>query len=385
MNEVITYSLKGAYTNSDQYYIDVANFTDEVVANGKEILQPIIGDFKNYIEQNKIENLSSDEEYILELLILGILWQLYSDDALDLSELPKNFLIKLVKLRKHGGNIKAAADFVRGVLSTVFISPNDNNNSSVVLSIENFNKFISWLQASGEFDEEVKRFQNWAGYFKSLSLEKLKQTFLAAGTYALLFNIRSESVLGKYTCNVNSFLKNQYSKHRFKEDVILCGRQRVEYHLNMVGAEIMNRAFREDFLKTKVKKLLLPVCMRYRAEGECRAEKTEEGYLCRGCSNECRVNELTQIGKKYGFEVLIIPHSSSAFSNKKIEYGKVGIVGVACLLNLISGGFKARSLNLVPQCVILDYCGCKKHWHRKGITTDINMKQLKKIFQINEE
>ena len=58
----------------------------------------------------------------------------------------------------------------------------------------------------------------------------------------------------------------------------------------------------------------------------------------------------------------------------KIKDGHIGIIGVACVLNLISGGLKAK--NFVPQCVFLDYCGCKDHWHDKGIITDINMSYL---------
>lgn len=381
--DIVTYSLVEEYINSNKYYIDVESFADEVILNGKLIMNSSIIDFKNYIKVNNIENPRSNEEYLLEFLTLAILWQLYSDDAFELSELPKKIIKKLVELRRQGGNIKSGVDFIRGILSTIFLSPNSNYESTINLSSKNFKKFITWLSASGEFEEEVKRFNNWEKYFSTLSLKKLEEIFLAAAACALWFNERSEIVLEKYTRNVNSFLKNEYPKHKFKEDIILCGRQRVEYHLNMVGAEIMNRAFRNDFLKTRIKKLLLPICMRYNNEKNCKAKHTQDGYVCRNCTAECRVSKLTEMGKKYGFEVLIIPHGSSAFREEKVKYGEIGIVGVACVLNLMSGGWKARNLNLVPQCVILDYCGCKNHWSNEGIVTDINIDQLKKVLDIN--
>lgn len=381
--DIVTYSLLRQYADSNEYYVDVAAFTNEVILNGEPIMNSVILNFKNYIKENNIESLRSNEEYLLELLTLAILWQLYSDDAFELSELPKKIIKKLVELRRQGGNIKAGADFIRGILSTIFLSPNRNYKSTIELSLKNFKKFITWLSASGEFDEEVKRFNNWEKYFSTLPLKKLEEIFLAAAAYALWFNARSEVVLGKYTRNLNSFLKNEYPKHKFKEDIILCGRQRVEYHLNMVGAEIMNRAFRDDFLKTRMKKLLLPICMRYNNEKNCKAKYTQDAYVCRNCTAECRVSKLTEMGKKYGFEVLIIPHGSSVFREEKVKYGEIGIIGVACVLNLMSGGWKARDLNLVPQCVILDYCGCKKHWSNEGIVTDININQLKKVLDIN--
>ncbi|WP_278244952.1 hypothetical protein [[Clostridium] dakarense] len=53
------------------------------------------------------------------------------------------------------------------------------------------------------------------------------------------------------------------------------------------------------------------------------------------------------------------------------------------MLNLISGGLKAKSLGYIPQCVVLDYCGCKSHWHTDGITTDINIKRLLYTIGVN--
>ncbi|MDF2503840.1 DUF116 domain-containing protein [Clostridium sp.] len=383
MKDTVTYSLIEEHVNSNQYYMDIADLADEVLLNGKSIIYSVIVDFKNYIEVNHIEILRSNEEYLLELLSLGVLWQLYSNDALELSELPKKIIKKLVVLRRRGGNIKAGADFIRGILSTIFLLPNNHYESTINFSFKNLKKFINWLLAAGEFNEEVKRFNNWERYFFALSLKKLQKIFLATETYASWFNIRSEEVIGKYTLNIASFFKNEYPKHRFKEDIIFCGRQRVEYHLNMVAAEIMNRAFKNDFLKTKIKKLFLPICMRYNREENCKSKPKQEGYACGRCTAKCKVSKLTEMGKQYGFEVLIIPHGSSDFTDENVKYGEIGIIGVACVLNLMSGGWKARDLNLVPQCVVLDYCGCKKHWNDKGIVTDININQLNKILNID--
>jgi Uncharacterized conserved protein len=88
------------------------------------------------------------------------------------------------------------------------------------------------------------------------------------------------------------------------------------------------------------------------------------------------------LGRKYDFEVTIVPHESTISSREK-EAGllekDIGAVGVACVLNLISGGLMLKGLGIPAQCVILDYCGCKNHWHDQGIPTDINMEQLKQM------
>jgi hypothetical protein len=91
------------------------------------------------------------------------------------------------------------------------------------------------------------------------------------------------------------------------------------------------------------------------------------------------------MGRKFGFSVLMVPHESSVFSGdagKKLIGEGVGIVGIACVSNLVSGGWKAKGLGLPPQCVLLDHCGCRKHWHEQGIATDINMGRLREILDI---
>jgi hypothetical protein len=52
------------------------------------------------------------------------------------------------------------------------------------------------------------------------------------------------------------------------------------------------------------------------------------------------------------------------------------LVAVACLLNLVPGGYEMRELGLNAQCVLLDYCGCIKHWHPEGFPTDLNIDRL---------
>lgn len=149
----------------------------------------------------------------------------------------------------------------------------------------------------------------------------------------------------------------------------------------MVGAQILNKIYRQTFEKTKNKLLVLPTCMCIFSDSRCRAQKTDNGYICRLCTPQCKVNQLTQVGKSHGFGVILISHESSLSNNSDTMFLKndVGVIGVACVLNLISGGRMLEEKNIPAQCVLLDYCGCKKHWHQEGIPTEINVQQLLKL------
>lgn len=73
--------------------------------------------------------------------------------------------------------------------------------------------------------------------------------------------------------------------------------------------------------------------------------------------------------------VFIIPHESSLSTlvNKGEEKA---VIGIACILNLMSGGWKAVRIGYIPQCVIIDYPGCKAHWQEKDIMTNVNFNKL---------
>ena len=371
--EKITYFLCESNESSTEFYKKNLNFSKKVLNKLEDNFSNDINDYMNYINKNNMEQLRSKSEYLLEILMIGVFWKEHVNKAISLSKIPRNILIKLSTLREKE-SIKKIVDINRGLLEYLFL--NRRSNDKVKISLENYKKLVNYLKACGDYKEEAKRLEVWISYFFSLNKNKVEKILTSYLEFAKYFEDISQEVLGIYTKNVNLFLKNIDKKYKYREDFLFCSRKEVEYHLNMVGAQIMNEAYRKEFLKTKEKGLLLPSCMRIKDEKNCKAIKTEEGYICNSCSKNCNVNKYDKLGKKYNFQVYIIPHESSISVKNKIKDGHIGIIGVACVLNLISGGLKAKNLGFVPQCVFLDYCGCKDHWHDKGIITYINMSYL---------
>jgi hypothetical protein len=125
---------------------------------------------------------------------------------------------------------------------------------------------------------------------------------------------------------------------------------------------------------------LLPGCMRARSKEKCEAIKEKKGLKCIGCEPKCRVNAIRMLGLKEDFEVYVIPHASdlSLWSPKDGQIKK-GIVASACVTTLVEGGWELKRYEVPAQCVLLDYCGCKKHWHPVGIPTKLNKHELKRI------
>lgn len=101
---------------------------------------------------------------------------------------------------------------------------------------------------------------------------------------------------------------------------------------------------------------------------------------CQSCHSNCYVANIAQQMNKQGVRTVLIPHSTG-FSKylKPWENSKdTALIGVACVLNLITGGYEMQNLNIPSQCVFLDACGCKKHWLH-GQPTQLNQEQLNNL------
>jgi len=381
MNESVTYSLKLNSPNSESYYAKVRELTDELLSVSATTLTPIADDYINYLRKFRLEEIRKSEEYILELLSFGILWRTYAPTALAVTHAPFVTLSRMGEWRKKHQRLKPLIDLSRGILISLFLLPDKPLKlNGEETTLEQIDHVCTWFEATGEFREEALRFIRWRAYWESKPERERANIFLSIREFTNWFEEAAYDELGIYTQNVNAFIMNRHRRYRWREDRISCLRSRTEYHLNMVGAEIMNRAFKEDFNRTESKSVLLPGCMRALSADKCKALKTKAGLICEGCTAECRVNQLKEMGRKNNFNVFIIPHASDlSLWSPRAGMESRGVIATACVTTLMEGGWELKRYDVPAQCVLLDYSGCKKHWHTEGIPTELNMRELKRI------
>lgn len=372
----LTYNLEKEITGKD-YYTHIQKFVDEFINDLPKGFKSILGDYKLFVTGNKIEDLRTNYEYIYDLLFIGVAYKTYLPNALRINKLKTIIFTKLIKLRKINGYTKEVSDRIRGILETWLLS--ETQIPDEFYNIDNdFELLEMWLEATNEFKEEVKRLRIFINYLKQKDEFEKEEIIEKLIKVTDSFVEKGEKELSVYTKNVNKFIEKNINNYKWKEDYIFCGRKEVEYHLSMVGAELLNRAFKQNYKQTKKRALLLPACMREKPAELCKAKKMGLDFLCTGCSDTCKINSIKKQVKEYECDTYIIPHSSD-FSNwlKKWENTtEIGVIGVACPLNLMQGGLELRALNIPSQCVLLDYCGCKNHWCKEGIATGINNTQL---------
>ncbi|MBN2710314.1 MAG: DUF116 domain-containing protein [Calditrichaceae bacterium] len=386
--ETITYNLKPDGKSSDEYYETIHLFSKQVYEQLEKMASALISDYQEFIQYNDIEKLRSRGEYAVELLILGMAWQRYLGAAKHTNVVLLKLMDVLFQWRNKYFWIKPEIDMVRGWISGHFMTPKISKfHRSRRFTLHNFKRLILWLRASGEFMDEVRRLSQWRRFCQMMGRQVTHQTLEKANEMIDWFREEAQMELGAYTDGVTRFLKEEHHRYRYREDEIFTGKEPLEYHLNMVGAEIMNRGFEEDYNKTRRCVVLLPKCMTSPGDGKCRAKAIGFDIACQRCTPTCNIARISRLGDENGFEVRIVPHTSGFITWLKRWQNDpdVGLIAVACLLNLVTGGYEMRQLDLNAQCLLLDYCGCKKHWHPDGLPTDINTDELLRMIKQKTE
>lgn len=373
------YNLETKTGNPVQFYDDLSSFTDLVLQKGRQPMQNFLNDFSSFTKERKLPSYQP-EEHLMEILMSGIFWKNYqsflSIDALFYEPL----FNRLYHWRKKYPRFKTRIDTFRGKLAYRYLSQKRNSQIPLYRRFEYLN---SWLNCSKDFIQETERLNQWERFLEAQPLSYQKDFWQTTEAFADWFILQAAINLSEYTKGWDDFMMDHYAEYQKREDFIFCTRKPSEYHLNMVAAEVMNRALQKGFENTSGKILLLPTCMT--KSNNCKAKMEDGNLVCQHCTAECAVAKLSREMNKQGVRTVLIPHSTgfSKYLKPWENSSNTGLIGVACVLNLLTGGYEMQKLNIPSQCVFLDSCGCKKHW-LSGQPTRLNLQQLNKLV-IHEE
>lgn len=138
--------------------------------------------------------------------MIGILWKVYSKKAYNLDKKPQKLLESLVSIRNETNYSKEKIDTIRGILMTRYLMPKTEDGYCKELTFTNFNKLLMYIMATGDFINELVKLNSWKEFLKTRSMEEVSRFLEIAVTFADIFEIKSRSVLGKYTVNIEKYL-----------------------------------------------------------------------------------------------------------------------------------------------------------------------------------
>jgi len=379
------YNLITRQENSDQFYLDLELFTGMIIQKAEAALGVFVCDFSRYSGVPG-EDGSENREKLLELLLLGVLWMNYGGKATATNRFSTWLPAHLYSLRRKSAFLKPGIDRLRGPLAYSLLEKNKSAKNTPV-SLKSMESLINWLTATGEFREETERLKHWKSYLSLQHEDYQVRLITSCIHFALYFTARAKNALGGYTRGLSIFQERHLDEYANKEDFFLAARKENEYHLNMVGAALLNQSLNEAFTKTSRKSLLLPTCMRTEPKGGCQAKSDGKAQVCRSCNPMCNIGKVATPVRTREITTYIIPHSSDFTRFLKLWKGQedTGLIGVACILHLLTGGYEMQRLNLPSQCVFLDFCGCQKHWEACNRKTNLNINQLNNIIGENKQ
>ena len=381
----VTYSLRAGEEDSRRYYADVSALATRFLEEWGREVRALRDHYMEWLRESGRERLRDEREYTFDILTLGVMWRLYGGRVRRVSFLASTLCRALARARRTWPALKPHVDPLRGRLATRFLAGDDGGDDGDacddVPARHDLGALLRWMDATGEYREETRRLRLLASYLRGCIPEEREWYLTHALGIADAFMLLARRDLGRYTARVDVFRRTEAGRHRDREDVLLVSRKREEYHLAMLGAELMNRAFARRFSETKERAILLPACMRGESAARCRAARPGLDMVCTQCDADCRIGRISRRAAADGIAVHIIPHSSD-FSRWLRDWAAgrdVGVVGVACVMQLITGGLELRDLGIPAQCVLLDHCGCAQHWDERGRPTELNEELLQNI------
>lgn len=370
------YNMNIAGTESTRTTLQMERFANLVCEGGIYRFHNTLLSFATYQKQNSESIQFSREENILDLVMMGVLWNTYKHYSGNMSiGFKKPVFMILFKLRSKSAGHKKLLDALRGWLGKKWLLSNAKQHNEI--SFRKLKRLNLWLESCCEFQGETARISCWIQFLCTRDKKVIKELLLEISWFGEWFQNEAKKAFGIYTQNVLPFIKQKHASYLGREDYFFTGRSEAEYHLNLLAAEIMNRNMRQQFLKTKKKILLLPSCMAQCKE--CKAQVLAVGKVCSHCTPNCHISKSTLSMHEIGIETRIVDHATGFRASLKqwAHQQETGLIGTACLLNLITGGMEMKKLNIPAQCVFLDYSGCQKHWNSMGVPTNINLEQVK--------
>ena len=188
-------------------------------------------------------------------------------------------------------------------------------------------------------------------------LRKLVTTGPQSDDRALILMLKNE--LSEYTTSVSSHLKSL----RFADRWGTLATSEEQYHLYMLEIELTNRICLEQFRSSERRLAFLPHCLRD-LSATCLAAQRDLDYVCKGCTNECKVNQVSKALRRHEIKPYIwMTADLRALFRRMTRNGEsLSVLGIACIPELVRGMRMCRKYGIPVVGIPLDANRCARWW-----------------------
>lgn len=191
---------------------------------------------------------------------------------------------------------------------------------------------------------------------RSLRLASLRD--IEAVPHGLVPMLKNE--LGNYVAGVEAHIEDLRFIDKWDRALKTT---REQYYFMMLEIELVNRLFADRFRASRQKFAFLPHCLRD-LNAECRADVRDIDYVCKGCTDTCVVNNAGKMLRRHHVKPYIWMNAdlSRLFRDTKKTEGTPGVLGIACIPELVKGMRLCMKYDVPVVGVPLDANRCARWW-----------------------
>jgi hypothetical protein len=190
-------------------------------------------------------------------------------------------------------------------------------------------------------------------------LKKISLASIEASTESILLGSLNKN-FSEFTTNVETHLRGLSLLQVWDKGLATSERQ---YHLYMLEIELINRFCIHAFRLATTRLAFLPHCL-HDLKADCRRTVRGDDYMCKGCSEECEVNVVSKMLRRHGVKpyIWMTANLKSLFNRLRKEGKQVGVLGIACIPELVNGMRMCIRAGVPVVGVPLDANRCVRWW-----------------------
>ncbi len=233
-----------------------------------------------------------------------------------------------------------------------------------------------YFETEEEFLQYLHSFDRKKRFLKNLNQSESNDTVISE----ILNFLRAN--LSCYTEDVKAHLESLSLTERIDKIISTSEEQ---YHLYMAEIELINRIYADQFRNCQCKIALLPHCL-HDLNQNCMSKMNEIDYVCKGCSKHCYINYVNMILGKNKVDAYIWRTADLKELLKMLlkKYKTVGVMGIACIPELMSGMNSCIKFGLPVIGVPLDANRCRR-WMGEFYPNTVNLGRIKELVKIGGE
>lgn len=149
----------------------------------------------------------------------------------------------------------------------------------------------------------------------------------------------------------------------------------------MIEFELVNRLNLEKFRQANHKIAMLPYCLK-ESQADCRAEQDEIDFRCRSCLKTCYISRVSKLLKEYDIHPYILSQGRVSTNLKQLnkKHGGIGVLGIACAIELIWGIRLCLKAGLPVMGIPLNANRCPR-WMGTMHDTSVDLEALQNLLE----